>query len=464
MRIHFHGAAGTTTGSMHVLEFEGGRRVLLDCGLYQGHRKEAFEKNRNLPFSARELSVCVLSHAHIDHSGNLPSLVKAGFRGPIVTTPATRDLCAVMLEDSGRLQESDVKFVNKKRLAEHKRPFEPLYTPQDIPPVMELMEPLPYRTGRELVPGVTVTLFDAGHLLGSALVALDFTEGGRRRRLVFTGDLGRRGQPILRDPEPVTSAEILITESTYGDRLHPKDENVQAKLVELFGQAAARRSKLIIPAFSVGRTQQLLYFLNELHRAGRLPAIPVYVDSPLSNRATEVFERHPECFDAEASALFRGQSEPFAMRGVTYVTAKEESQRLNDAPGPFAVISASGMCEGGRILHHLRHGVDDARNIVLLVGFQAESTLGRRIQEKQEFIRIFGEEHRLRAEVHTIQALSGHADREEILAYFRSTGPLPKTAYVVHGEPPASAAMAESLRALGIGNVVTPAAGRTETV
>jgi metallo-beta-lactamase family protein len=463
MRIHFHGAAGTTTGSMHLLEFDGGR-VLLDCGLYQGHRKEAFEKNRNLPFDARSLSACVLSHAHIDHSGNLPSLVKAGFRGPIVTTPATRDLCDVMLQDSARLQESDVKFVNKRRLAEGQRPFEPLYTTDDVPPVMERIEPLPYDQGRELVPGVTVTLYDAGHILGSALVALDFTEGGRKRRLVFTGDLGRPGMPILRDPQPVAGAEALIIESTYGDRLHPREEDVAATLVELCRKAVARRSRLLVPSFSVGRTQQLLYFLHQLHDAGRLPRLPVYVDSPLSNKATAVYERHPECYDAEALALIRGGEKPFSLDWVTNVTEAEDSKRLNAAAGPMMIISASGMCEGGRILHHLRHGVDNPDNIILLVGFQAESTLGRRIQERAPIIRIFGEEHRLRAEVESIQALSAHADREELLAYFRKLQPLPAAAFVVHGEPPAAAALAESLRAQGVGRVVVAEAGKTETV
>jgi metallo-beta-lactamase family protein len=464
MLIHFHGAAGTTTGSMHLLEFEGGRFVLLDCGLFQGRRKEAFERNRALPFDARKISAAILSHAHIDHSGNLPSLVKAGYRGPIFTTPATRDLCDIMLLDSAHMQESDVKFANKGRLAQGQRPFEPLYTVEDIPAVMERFSPLPYGQSREIIPGVTAIFFDAGHILGSAITALDYTEGGRRRRLVFTGDLGRPGMPILRDPQPVTGADAIITESTYGDRTHPKEEDVKATLVALFTKAAERRSRLIIPAFSVGRTQQLLYFLRELDEAGRLPAMPIYVDSPLSNKATEVHERHPECFDPEAVALFRGAAEPFALKRVTFVAAKEDSQRLNGAPGPMAVISASGMCEGGRILHHLRHGVDDPANIILIVGFQAEHTLGRRIVEQQPIIRIFGEEHHLRAEVHSIQALSGHADHEELLAWFRSIGPLPASAFVVHGEPPAAAAMAESLRTLGIGRVVVGESGKTETV
>ena len=462
MRIHFHGAAGTTTGSMHVIEIDG-KLILLDCGLYQGHRKEAFEKNRNLPFDARKLSACVLSHAHIDHSGNLPSLVKAGFRGPIFTTPATRDLCDIMLADSAYLQESDVKFVNKRRMAEGKRPFEPLYTRADVPPVMERMQPLPYGRKQEVVPGVTATLHDAGHILGSALVALDFVEDGRKRRLVFTGDLGRSGMPILRDPDPVAGADVLITESTYGDRLHPHEADVKEQLAALCHKAAARRSRLIVPAFSVGRTQQLLYFLHELHEAGRLPRMPVYVDSPLANKATGVYEHHPECYDAAATALFRDLDAPFSMKWATFVTDSEDSKRLNGAAGPMAIISASGMCEGGRIVHHLRHGVENPDNIILIVGYQAEHTLGRRIVEKREFLRIFGEEHRLRAEVHSIQALSGHADREEMLGYFRKTGPLPKTAFVVHGEPPAAEAMAESLRTLGIGRVTVAEAEKVET-
>ena len=461
MRIHFLGAAGTTTGSMHMVETAAGR-VLLDCGLFQGHRKEAFERNRHLPLDAQALSACVLSHAHIDHSGNLPSLVKAGLRGPIHTTPATRDLCAIMLADSAHMQESDVKYVNKQRQAEGRRPFEPLYTAADVPPTMERFRDLPYGVGREVVPGVAVTLHDAGHILGSALVVLDVAEGGRRQRLLYTGDLGRAGMPILRDPEVVGGADVLITESTYGDRQHPREEDVQAILAELCRKVAERRSRLIIPAFSVGRTQQLLYFLRELRNAGRLPAMPVYVDSPLSTKATEVYERHPECYDQAAAALLGDGDGPFCMKGVRCVADVEESKRLNGAPGPMLVISASGMCEGGRVLHHLKHGVENPDNVILLVGFQAENTLGRRIQEGQQLLRILGGEYHLRAEVHSLQALSAHADREEMLAYFRRMGRPPRQAFVVHGEPPAAAALASSLRELGVGTVVVPQPGQIE--
>ena len=459
MRIRFHGAALTTTGSMHVLE-AGGKAILLDCGLFQGHRKEAFEKNRHLPFDARALDLCLLSHAHIDHSGNLPTLVRAGFRGEILATPATRDLCAIMLADSAHMQEADVRFVNKLRLRRGQRPFEPLYAAADVAPAMARFAELPYGAPRELAPGVTASFLDAGHILGSALTLLEVRENGRRTRLLYTGDLGRKGQPVLRDPQSVGRADVLVTESTYGDRRHPAEEDVKAKLAELFGQVAARRSRLVIPAFSVGRTQQLLYFLRELHQAGRLPAVPVYLDSPLSAKATEVYEHHPECYDAEAAALFSGGDEPFSMRGLRCVADAEESKSLNAMRGPLAIISASGMCEGGRVLHHLKHSVEDPANIILLVGFQAENTLGRRIEERQPILRILGEEHPLRAEVHSLQALSAHADCDELLAYFRGLDAPPARAFVVHGEPAAAEALAGALRTLGVREVTVPRPGQ----
>jgi len=448
---------------MHLLEL-GGRRILLDCGLYQGKRKEAFERNRNLPFAPESLDACVLSHAHIDHSGNLPTLVKKGFDGPIFATPATRDLCEIMLRDSAHLQAKDVEYVNKRRHRQGKNLFEPLYVEEDVFRALELFRPLPYESPLEVIPGMKVTFRDAGHILGSATTSLDVHENGRTKRLLFTGDLGRANMPILRDPVVVRDVDLLLTESTYGNRRHPPHEDVKQELQEVCQKVRARRSRLIIPAFSVGRTQQILYFLHDLWREGRLPGIPVYVDSPLATKATQVYEDHPECYDRETLEMLRRHDEPFTFRQVKYTADVEASKELNWMRGPIIIISASGMCEGGRVLHHLKYSVADKGNVILIVGYQAENTLGRRIVDRQSPIRIFGEDHRLRAEVHNIQALSAHADRDELLEYFRLMGPHVERAFVVHGEPDQALPFAHALQELGAGDVLVPEDGQTVEV
>ncbi|MFW6189951.1 MAG: MBL fold metallo-hydrolase RNA specificity domain-containing protein [Planctomycetota bacterium] len=456
MKLRFYGAVENTTGSMHLLEVNGAR-VLLECGLFQGHRKEAFEKNRNIPFEADGIDACVLSHAHIDHSGNLPNLVKSGYEGPIYATPATRDLCAIMLADSAYLQVQDVRYVNKKRKRQGKTPFEPLYTPDDVPLTMRAFRPVRYGVPAEVAPGVKLTFRDAGHILGSAFVSLDVRENGAVRRLMFTGDMGRPDMPILADPVPVPEVELLITESTYGDRLHPAEEDVKGELTELCRQITEQRGKLIIPAFSVGRTQQLLYFLNELCTEGRIEEVPVFVDSPLSTRATQVYRAHPECYDRETAELLEQGDDPFWFRCLTYTSSVEESKELNEMSGPAVVISASGMCEGGRILHHLAHGIEEERNVLLFVGYQARNTLGRRIVEGASPVRIFGDQFEVRAEVRSINALSAHADRREMLDYFESMGAESvERAFIVHGEPEAADRLAEDLGRMGAENVLRP--------
>ena len=460
MRLRFLGGAGTTTGSMHVLEV-GGRQVLLECGLYQGKRKEAFERNRNIPLNCAGLDCCILSHAHIDHSGNLPCLVKNGYRGPIWATPATRDLCDIMLEDSAHLQVQDVAFVNRKRLTQGKAPFGPLYAPQDIPRTMAAFRSLPYDEAVEVVPGVALTFHDAGHILGSAFVQLDIRQNGSPRRLFFTGDMGRRNMPILKDPHVVRDVDILITESTYGNRLHPSRQDVKARLAQLCRQIVQDRARLLIPAFSVGRTQQIVYFLNELAGEGQIGELPIFVDSPLSARATAVHRQHPECYDEEMLDLVRRGGDPFAFPQLTYVTDTEDSKKLNAMPGPVVIISASGMCEGGRILHHLAHTVEDERNVILIVGYQAQNTLGRRLVERVSRVRIYGDEYALRAQVHIINALSAHADHDEMLAYFTAMGPRVAEAFVVHGEPEASSRLAADMRQIGAQEVIIPQIGDT---
>lgn len=460
MQIHFHGAARTTTGSMHLLEYKGSR-VLLDCGLYQGKRKIAFERNRNLPFPADSVDACVLSHAHIDHSGNIPTLVKNGYDGPVVCTPATRDLCEIMLQDSGHLQEKDVEYVNKKRLKQGKNPFEPLYTVEDAVRCLQNFETVGYQTPTEVVPGLNVTFHDAGHILGSGLVTVDFAENGSTDRLLFTGDLGRRHMPILKDPTVVNDVDYLLTESTYGNRLHPPRKDMARRLLHLCQEVIERSSRLVIPAFSVGRTQQLLYFLHELWADGELSEIPVYVDSPLSTKATQVYEDHPECYDRETMTLVKNHQEPFSFSAVRFTADVEESKSLNHMDGPLIIISASGMCEGGRILHHLKNTVEDERNIILIVGYQAEHTLGRRLVKEHSPIKIFGDKYDLRAEVHSIQALSAHADRQEMMAYFEEMGLPVKRALVVHGEMEQARPVAQALEDRGVNDVMIPEWGQT---
>ncbi len=456
MEITFHGAARSTTGSMHLLSI-GGKKVLLDCGLNQGKRKEAFEMNRNFPFEGSDIDACVLSHAHIDHSGNLPSLVKNGFSGPIYATSATSDLCEIMLMDSAYLQTKDVEYVNKKRKKQGKNPFEPLYVAEDVKKTLPLFQALPYENPVEIVPGLKVTLHDAGHILGSALTELEFESKGREtQRLLFTGDMGRKNMPILRDPVMVRGVQFLITESTYGDRLHPPEEDVKKKLQNLCRSIEERQSRLIIPAFSVGRTQQVLYFLNELYNEGCLSSIPVYVDSPLSTKATKVYEDHDECYDHKMLQKIRDNSNPFTLKNINYVTETAESKELNHIQGPVIIISASGMCEGGRILHHLKNSVEDESNIILIVGYQAEHTLGRRIINKESPIKIFGEKYELNAKVHSIQALSAHADRDEMLDYFEEMGPEVDRTFIVHGERDQQKPFASRLQSLGARKVTIP--------
>ena len=460
MNIRFLGAARTTTGSLHCLEYDG-HRVLLDCGLLQGHRKEAFEANRTLPFPADSIDAIILSHAHIDHSGRIPAFVKAGYSGPIYATPATRDLCDAMLRDSAFLQAKDVEYVNRKRREQRKTPFELLYDIPDVERTMTRFRTFEYGETREIVPGLKATFHDAGHILGSATVALDYMKWGKPRRLLFTGDLGRSGdKPFLRPPEPVEGVDALITESTYGDRNHPADENIRGRLRDYVAFIVQHRSKLVVPAFSVGRTQQMLRFLDELRADGKIPPIPVYVDSPLASKATEIHKKHPECFkDSIRTALLHGD-DPFAFPGLHFVGPVEESMSLNSKPGPMIILSASGMCEGGRILHHLKNTIPDPLNIVLFTGFQAEGTLGRRIVDGAPEVKIYGEMYPLRATVFTINGLSAHADSSGLAAFAKALGPSVRRAFCVHGEEKYCQAHRETLLSLGIKRVDIPEKGQ----
>ena len=460
LNLRFVGAARTTTGSLHSIEYDG-HRVLVDCGLLQGHRKESFEANRAMPFPAGSVDAIVLTHAHIDHSGRLPAFVKAGYRGPIYATPATRDLCDAMLRDSAYLQAKDVEYVNKKRREQRKTPFELLYDIPDVENSMALFRTLDYGETREIVPGLSVTFRDAGHILGSASVTLDYLKWGKPRRLLYTGDLGRSGEkPLLRPPEPVEGVDALITESTYGDRDHPADENVRGRLKDYVTFIAQHHSKLVVPAFSVGRTQQVLRFLDGLFASGAVPQVPVYVDSPLSAKSTEIHKRHPECFNDRIRTMLERGEDPFSFPGLRFIQTVEESMALNSKPGPMIILSASGMCEGGRILHHLKNTVGDPLNLVLFTGFQAEGTLGRRIVDGATEVKIYGEMYPLRATVFTINGLSAHADRTGLTEYARSLGRSVRRAFCVHGEEKYCEAHRENLLSLGIKRVDIPVKGQ----
>lgn len=447
MKIHYLGATRTTTGSMYLVEVNG-HRLLLECGLYQGRRDESIHRNREFPFEPATLDAVVLSHAHIDHAGNLPNLCKQGYQGNIYATFATRDLCAVMLEDSARVQLADSQYVSKQRARLGQPPVEPLYTVEDAERATRQFVAINYGRRMPLVDGVTLEFRDAGHILGSAQVILDVREGERRFRYLFSGDIGRPRQEILRDPEPVEDVDFLQVESTYGDREHGDATFSRDELCRVVSGALARGGKVIIPSFAVGRTQQLVYVLNQLTESGCLPEVPIFVDSPLSVNATEVFRLHPECFDTEAYEHLRTKGNPFGMDHLLYIREAAQSKKLNELDKPCIIISASGMAEAGRIRHHLSHNLGDPRNLVLFVGYCAEHTLGYLIASGRSPVNIFGMPHEVRAQVARIDAFSGHAGRSELLAYVGSlSGPLRKIA-VVHGEESASLAFATALEAL----------------
>ncbi|HYV98788.1 MAG TPA: MBL fold metallo-hydrolase [Gemmatimonadaceae bacterium] len=437
MQVQFTGAAREVTGSCHIVR-AGGTAVALDCGLFQGRRADARAKNEQLPADPHEIDAVVLSHAHIDHAGRLPFLVARGFRGPIYCTPATRDLCAIMLADSAHIQNQDAQHLER-----HGRAHQvPLYGQRDVVQTISQMVSVSYGRAVDVAHGMRAMFTDAGHILGSASVALDVAEDGATRRIVFSGDIGRRGLPIIRDPSPPEGAHAVIIESTYGDRDHLSVENARREFARVVNETAARGGKILVPAFAVGRTQELVYDLHALLDAGAVARIPIYVDSPLATAATGVFEMHPDAYDQTEEGV-RTLERLFRNDLVRYVRDTAESKKLNSLVGPAIIIAASGMAESGRILHHLLHGAGDPRNTVLIVGFQAEHTLGRRIVERQPLLRILGMDVPLKARVEIINGYSAHGDRTELLAWLervRAASPSFGPVWLVHGEPAAQTA------------------------
>jgi metallo-beta-lactamase family protein len=463
MEVQFWGAAREVPGSMHLLRV-GGRRILLDCGLYQGRRKHSFERNRNFPFEPSGLDAVVLSHAHIDHCGNLPTLVRAGFRGKIYATPATRDLCKHMLVDSAHIQKSDVRYVNRRRRRQGKRPFEPLYLIGDARKALARFRPVHYGRTFEPAPGIRATFIDAGHILGSASVVLDLSEGSRTRRLVFSGDIGRRGLPILRDPEIARDADYVIMESTYGDREHAPPSRAREYLRDCAEFTYESGGKLLVPAFALGRTQEIVYRMNDLWEDGELPPMDVFVDSPLAINVTQVYSDHPECYDREMldTMATDPDGDPLGFGRLRYVRSAEESKGLNTRKGPAIIVAASGMCEGGRILHHLRNHVGKRTTTVLFVGYQAQHTLGRRLLDGDREVRVLGELMPVRARVERADAYSAHADRTGLLEWadgVRDRGRVTRY-FLVHGEEDSATALAGDLRAGGTAAVEVPERGQ----
>mgnify|MGYP000215210946 CR=1 FL=1 len=460
MKISFLGAARTVTGSQHLLSINGAS-LLLECGLYQGRRQESFTRNRVLPYKPDSLDAVILSHAHIDHSGNLPNLVKNGYRGPIYATPATAHLANIMLMDSGHVQEMDVAYVNKKRLRRGEPPVEPIYTLEDAAQVAQYFSVYEYNEPFEPVPGVTARLVDAGHILGSAAVVLDVEKNGNKFRLWFSGDIGRRNLPLVRDPELPEGADYLVMECTYGDKPHGDPQLAYEELRQVVSKTLRRGGKVIIPAFAVGRTQELVYDFQKMITAGEIPHIPIIVDSPLAINASEVFRAHPECFDEETREFIRSNRHHDSMGFglVTYTRSVEESKALNNRDEPMVIISASGMAETGRILHHLKNNIENPRNTILIVSWQAPYTLGRRLADREKQVRIFGETYEVRADVSTIGGLSAHAGQAFLLEYAQAVKGRVKKIFLVHGEERAAACLTEKLAERGMEQVYYPEQG-----
>ncbi len=457
MKVYFYGAAHTVTGSQFLVEANGSK-VLLDCGVYQGHRRDFYERNRRFPFDPHELDTVILSHAHIDHSGNLPNLIKQGYKGPIFATPPTAELAAIMLADSGHIYEEDAEYINKKKRKHGEPMVEPLFTRDDAEKVPPFFHEKNYDSAIKVAEGITATLVEAGHILGSSSVILDIAEDRKNKRLWFSGDIGRYKLPLLRDPTLPQHPNMMLMECTYGDRPHDDPEQAYDEFREIVKRTIKRGGNVVVPAFSVGRTQEIVFSLNRMISEGELPRMPVYVDSPLAIDATEIFRKHPDYFDDETHEFMQtGHHPALTFPGLTYTRSVEASKAINASKTPSIIISASGMCEAGRILHHLIHNIENKHNTICIVSWQAPHTLGRRLVEGERRVRIFGEEYPVKAEVATVSGLSSHAGQSFLIQYVEEAESKDLSGiYLVHGDEKPAHTLMEKLRSKGIDNVHYP--------
>jgi metallo-beta-lactamase family protein len=472
LTLRFWGAAGEVTGSSHICETAQGM-FLLDCGMEQGHFRDAYAHNSKFPYDPHSVRAVILSHAHLDHSGDLPTLAHQGFTGPVYSTGATLDLCAAMLMDSARIQESDTKFLNKQSHDNRNGssnvqapqnppqlpPLPPLYTVVDVNKLMPLFREVKYGQQQQVIPGASFVFHNAGHILGSATTLVTFTGGAQPLRLLYTGDLGRKDVPILKDPDPAPAADYLIIESTYGDREHRPVEDAKERLRKAIADTVAKGGHVIIPAFAVGRTQHVVLLLHELFAEGKLPQIPIYVDSPLALNVTDVYRKHADEYDCEASQFTKDGGDALGFQNLTYIRTVDESKALNTKTGPFVVIAGSGMAEGGRVLHHLRNGIEDPRNLIIITGYQAANTLGRKLVDHQPQVRILGKMFHLNAGVLILNNLSGHADQSELIEWVRPIAAGLKRVFLVHGEQGAREALAAKMQSELKLTVVSPNPG-----
>lgn len=461
MKIKFLGAAREVTGSKHLISTASGKQILLDCGMFQGKGLETEGMNRDLGFEPNEIDHIVLGHAHIDHSGVIPYLYKQGFRGSVICTHATRDLCAIMLPDSGFIQETDTERFNRKRAKQGLPPVEPLYTRNDAEKCLELFIGVPYDRKFHIDPNIKVKFTNSGHMLGSGVVNLDILENGKLIRIGYTGDIGRPENRILRSPDPFPQCDYLIMESTYGDRLHPVLQDAEEELLRVVTQTCIeKRGKLIIPSFAIGRAQELVQTLNNFYNEGKLPKVQIYLDSPLAIDATEIFRLHPECFNKHVIEVMENDPDPFGFKSLHYIRTAEESKALNTFKEPCVIISSSGMMEAGRIKHHLANNIENIRNTVLAVGYCAPTTLGARILRGDKEISIFGDKYQVRADVERIEAFSGHADYNEMIEFIKCQDKKQlQRIFLVHGEIGPQSAFREKLEEAGFNNILMPKKG-----
>jgi metallo-beta-lactamase family protein len=445
MKITFYGAAREVTGSKHLIEVDG-RKILLDCGMFQGKRAEAEQKNRELPFDAESINFVLLSHAHLDHCGSLPTLYKNGFHGKIISTPATRDISRYIMADSAHIQQTDNEYI--AYLKNQETPEPPVYTEDDVEQTLSLFETVDYYQEFKIGNNIKAVFKDAGHILGSALLKLAIKTSDKEIALGYTGDLGRKGMPILRDSEYLNDLDVLIIESTYGDRVHETLEKAKRTLEQVITEGVKRRAKIIVPAFALGRTQLLIYLFHQLTSEGRIPEFPIYVDSPLAINITDVFKAHPECFDRETFEIFEKEKNPFGFGKLQYVRSANQSRRLNHKKGPLMIISSAGMMEGGRVRHHLVNTIENPNNIIIITGFMAKDTLGRKIEQGEKSVKIFDRMYNVRAKIVALHSLSAHGDSNDLLDFVKNAGSKLKNIFLVHGEPEESVPLKEKILSL----------------